>query len=182
MEFSLVVARKMAEEEPVNWNVDTEVNLFHAMRNHKPVGVNRHFQMICITNKLHDSVGKKLSANHIWDHLGKMYDLTALNESEILPFPNKEKEFVLPEKDYVSLMDKDFPRASSEVPSTSESNSAIRNALKSPAVSSVPQSVLNVSVAEDSPKRERKRTRQTGGTTASPASAENTPAKRVRRT
>ena len=32
MEFSLVVARKMAEEEPVNWNVDTEVNLFHAMR------------------------------------------------------------------------------------------------------------------------------------------------------
>ena len=182
MEFSLVVARKMAEEEPVNWNVDTEVNLFHAMRNHKPVGVNRHFQMICITNKLHDSIGKKLSANQIWDHLGKMYDLTALNESEILPFPNKEKEFVLPEKDYVSLMDKDFPRASSEVPSTSEPNSAIRNALKSPAVSSVPQSVLNVSVAEDSPKRERKRTRQTGGATASPASAENTPAKRVRRT
>ncbi len=28
----------MAEVDNANWNVDMEVNLFHAMRRHKPVG------------------------------------------------------------------------------------------------------------------------------------------------
>ncbi len=183
--FCLVFADMMAEEEAVNWNIETEVNLYHAMRNHKPVGVNRHFQMICITKKLHDSMGKRLSAKQIWEHLTKMYDLAALNESETLPFPNKEKDFVLPDVEFLSLKEKGFPRVIVEPAPPPEQNTAIKNALKTPVMSAVPQNVLNgaSNVAEDSPKREqRKRTRHTGGASASPASADNTPAKRVRRT
>ncbi|XP_076462161.1 uncharacterized protein LOC143294662 isoform X2 [Babylonia areolata] len=96
--------------EPGSWNVEMEVNLFHAMRGHKPVGVNRHFHMVVIHEKLSSPTTKKLSAKDVWDHLSTMYDLQALNESEILPFPNKPLDFKLPANIYKLSDDTDFPR------------------------------------------------------------------------
>ncbi|GFO41426.1 mrg-binding protein [Plakobranchus ocellatus] len=93
------------------WNVDMEVNLFHAMRGHKPAGVNRHFQMIAIHEKL-SSASKKLSSEDVWKHLSTLYDLQALNESEIIPFPNKSTDFCLPESSTTGLSDHTFPRSS----------------------------------------------------------------------
>ncbi|MGH0132034.1 UNVERIFIED_CONTAM: hypothetical protein FKN15_058865 [Acipenser sinensis] len=126
-------------EESVIWSQEVEVCLFHAMLGHKPVGVNRHFHMICIRDKFSQNIGRqvpskviwdhlatmydmqalvrvnrhfhmicirdKFSQNIgrqvpskvIWDHLATMYDMQALHESEILPFPNSEKSFVLPD-------------------------------------------------------------------------------------
>ncbi len=162
----------------MNWNVETEVNLFHAMRNHKPVGVNRHFHMMCIISKLCESLGRNVTSKQIWDHLASMYDLSALNESENLPFPNKEKDFVINDPVYENLMAKDFPRAVSEPIRTTDSKSGIKSALNNPA-SSGSSNIVSASLPEDTPKREqRKRTRHTG-----PASAESTPVvpKRVRR-
>ncbi|MCI4387522.1 MRG/MORF4L-binding protein [Pangasianodon hypophthalmus] len=86
-----------AAEESVVWSQEVEVCLFHAMLGHKPVGVNRHFHMICIRDKFSQNIGRQVSSKVIWDHLGTMYDMQALHESEILPFPNSEKSFVLPE-------------------------------------------------------------------------------------
>lgn len=34
------------------------------------------------------------------------------NESEILPFPNKEQDFMLPEQEYDKMMNQEFPRSS----------------------------------------------------------------------
>ncbi|KAJ8257833.1 hypothetical protein GJAV_G00190210 [Gymnothorax javanicus] len=85
-------------EESVIWSQEVEVCLFHAMLGHKPVGVNRHFHMICIRDKFSQNIGRQVSSKVIWDHLGTMYDMQALHESEILPFPNSEKSFVLPEE------------------------------------------------------------------------------------
>ncbi|XP_061074531.1 MRG/MORF4L-binding protein-like isoform X2 [Conger conger] len=59
--------------------------------------VNRHFHMICIRDKFCQNIGRQVSSKVIWDHLTTMYDMQALDESEILPFPNLEKSFVLPE-------------------------------------------------------------------------------------
>ncbi|ELU05309.1 hypothetical protein CAPTEDRAFT_70746, partial [Capitella teleta] len=59
-------------------------------------GVNRHFQMICIHDRMNTATQKKISSKQIWAHLANMYDLSALHESEIVPFPNKELEFQLP--------------------------------------------------------------------------------------
>ncbi|XP_030624626.1 MRG/MORF4L-binding protein [Chanos chanos] len=84
-------------DESVVWSQEVEVCLFHAMLGHKPVGVNRHFHMICIRDKFSQNIGRQVSSKVIWDHLGTMYDMQALHESEILPFPNSEKPFVLPE-------------------------------------------------------------------------------------
>ncbi|XP_035237728.1 MRG/MORF4L-binding protein isoform X1 [Anguilla rostrata] len=85
-------------EESVIWSQEVEVCLFHAMLGHKPVGVNRHFHMICIRDKFSQNIGRQVSSKVIWDHLGTMYDMQALHESEILPFPNSEKSFVLPDE------------------------------------------------------------------------------------
>ncbi|XP_048874495.1 MRG/MORF4L-binding protein isoform X3 [Brienomyrus brachyistius] len=85
-------------EDPVIWSQEVEVCLFHAMLGHKPVGVNRHFHMICIRDKFSQNIGRQVSSKVIWDHLGTMYDMQALHESEILPFPNSERSFVLPEE------------------------------------------------------------------------------------
>ncbi|KAL8597747.1 hypothetical protein ACOMHN_001706 [Nucella lapillus] len=95
--------------EAGSWNVDMEVNLFHAMRGHKPVGVNRHFHMVVIHEKLVSPATKKLTAKDVWNHLSTMYDLQALNESEILPFPNKPMDFKLP-GNFKSFGDTEFPR------------------------------------------------------------------------
>ncbi|OCT62482.1 MRG/MORF4L-binding protein [Xenopus laevis] len=84
-------------EEPVLWSPEVEVCLFHAMLGHKPVGVNRHFHMICIRDKFSQNIGRQVSSKVIWEHLRSMYDMQALHESEILPFPNSEKNFILPE-------------------------------------------------------------------------------------
>ncbi|KAM9786179.1 MRG/MORF4L-binding protein [Neosynchiropus ocellatus] len=84
-------------EDSVVWSHEVEVCLFHAMIGHKPVGVNRHFHMICIRDKFSQNIGRQVSSSVIWDHLGTMYDMQALHESEILPFPNNEKSFFLPD-------------------------------------------------------------------------------------
>ncbi|XP_059837038.1 MRG/MORF4L-binding protein isoform X1 [Hypanus sabinus] len=88
---------KDREEESVSWTPEVEVCLFHAMLGHKPVGVNRHFHMICIRDKFSQNIGRQISSKIVWEHLNVMYDMQALHESEILPFPNGERNFVLPE-------------------------------------------------------------------------------------
>ncbi|XP_009997031.1 PREDICTED: MRG/MORF4L-binding protein [Chaetura pelagica] len=60
--------------------------------------VNRHFHMICIRDKFSQNIGRQISSKVIWDHLSTMYDMQALHESEILPFPNIEKNFALPDE------------------------------------------------------------------------------------
>ncbi|XP_023210810.1 MRG/MORF4L-binding protein-like [Centruroides sculpturatus] len=91
------------ENGELDWNVDMEVQFFHAMKGHKPVGVNRYFQMACIHEKFSNSINKEISSKQIWSHLDGMYDMAALHESEIIPFPNNELEFFLPDSDYGSL-------------------------------------------------------------------------------
>ncbi|XP_077316441.1 MRG/MORF4L-binding protein isoform X2 [Lithobates pipiens] len=69
--------------------------------------------MICIRDKFSQNIGRQISSKVIWDHLRTMYDMQALvsasshatplsqsrkHESEILPFPNSEKNFILPEE------------------------------------------------------------------------------------
>ncbi|XP_067904785.1 MRG/MORF4L-binding protein [Heterodontus francisci] len=92
-----VAAEKEREEETVSWTPEVEVCLFHAMLGHKPVGVNRHFHMICIRDKFSQNIGRQVSSKIVWEHLNVMYDMQALHESEILPFPNGDRNFVLPE-------------------------------------------------------------------------------------
>jgi len=95
----------------LKWTVELEVGLFHAIHEHKPVGINRHFKMLLIHNKLNSTIDKKILVEDIWTHLTTLYDLQALHDSERLPFPNAETEFSLPETAlYSNLKENIFPR------------------------------------------------------------------------
>jgi len=82
------------------WTADLEVNLFHALKGHKPTGINRFFHMACVHHKLISSCQAKddLSSKHVWQHLNDMYNLETLNELDDLPFPNNNTDFSLPEE------------------------------------------------------------------------------------
>ena len=90
--------------DPLTWDVDMEIQLFYAMANHKPVGINKHFHMACIWEKLSNSITKEISTQDIWKHIGSLYDLNMLEETEQIPFPNQEMPFSLPENEFGSLM------------------------------------------------------------------------------
>lgn len=81
------------------WTSELEVNLFHALKGHKPTGINRYFHMACIHNKMQNSSeAKELSPKDIWIHLSNMYNIDTLNELDELPFPNNSIDFNLPEE------------------------------------------------------------------------------------
>ncbi|OWF38090.1 MRG/MORF4L-binding protein-like [Mizuhopecten yessoensis] len=175
--------------------VEMEVSLFHAMRGHKPVGVNRHFQMLVIHDKLNNSFSRKVTSKQIWNRLITMYDLTALNESEILPFPNKEVDFLLPDEDFSDFTPKEFPRSNftshkfqddskSDKSDTSSKDThiSVSKPTKADKHESKPENkhtsnLVHGNTPENSPKR--KRTRQTHSTHTSPATPE-VPSKRRR--
>ena len=94
------------------WTAEEEIQLFYAMGGLKPVGVNRHFYIACITDRLSRSLNRDYTTESIWVHLRSMFNLEALEELEPLPFPNEEKEFSLPEAEFSTLLSK--KRAASE--------------------------------------------------------------------
>lgn len=94
------------------WTAEEEIQLFYAMGGLKPVGVNRHFYIACITDRLSRSLNRDYTTESIWVHLRTMYNLDALEDLEPLPFPNEEKEFSLPEAEFSLLLSK--KRAASE--------------------------------------------------------------------
>lgn len=92
--------------EDIEWNVVNEGQLLDAMVGHKPVGVNKYFQMALICDKFADNLHKDVDPQKIWAHLETMYNLEALDENESIPFPNNEREFSLPESEFGLLLSK----------------------------------------------------------------------------
>ncbi|XP_063542771.1 MRG/MORF4L-binding protein isoform X2 [Cydia strobilella] len=107
----MVSSEEEVETKPadtVEWDVDMENQLFYAMANHKPVGINKHFQMACIWEKLSNSITKEISTQDIWKHLESLYDISMLDDTEPIPFPNHEVPFSLPESEFGTLMKQKF--------------------------------------------------------------------------
>ncbi|XP_053688238.1 MRG/MORF4L-binding protein [Sabethes cyaneus] len=112
----MTTAKEKSESESLEWSPEDEVQLFFAMDGLKPVGINRHFTIVCIADRLSKALNREISSETIWSHLRTMYNLKALDELEQLPFPNEESDFCLPETDFSSEM----KRKSIEEPNTEE--------------------------------------------------------------
>uniref|UniRef100_A0A182QER3 MRG-binding protein n=1 Tax=Anopheles farauti TaxID=69004 RepID=A0A182QER3_9DIPT len=95
-----MAVREKNEIETFEWTPEEELQLFLAMEGVKPVGINRHFFMACIVERLSRSLQRDISSESIWTHLRTIYNLKALNEQEPVPFPNDECDFSLPESDF----------------------------------------------------------------------------------
>ncbi|KAB0805592.1 hypothetical protein PPYR_02562 [Photinus pyralis] len=91
--------------EEFDWNVQNECSLLESMIGHKPTGVNKFFQMLAIFDKFQEKVDKEIMGKVIWSHLETMYNLEALDESDIVPFPNSNIDFELPDCDFATLIE-----------------------------------------------------------------------------
>lgn len=98
-----ISAMMMTKDE---WSAEEELQLFHAMEGLRPVGINKHFYMSCIAERLSKSLNREMPSDLIWRHLSTMYKLKELDDLEGLPFPNEEREFCLPEQDYATFVNK----------------------------------------------------------------------------
>lgn len=66
-------------------------------------GVNKHFQLFFIYDKFTNNGNRDVKSQVLWDHLGTMYNLEALELEQGGPnFPNDEREFYL-DNDYDNL-------------------------------------------------------------------------------
>nr|AAW26296.1 SJCHGC05033 protein [Schistosoma japonicum]CAX73399.1 MRG-binding protein [Schistosoma japonicum] len=95
------------------WTIESEIRLFHAILNHKPVGADRHFQMIYVSNLINSFLNEPISTDNIWKKLSSLYNMEELHDSEVNPFQTKMREFNLPEE-YDSLKSLKYPRVSSQ--------------------------------------------------------------------
>ncbi|XP_011681006.1 MRG/MORF4L-binding protein isoform X1 [Strongylocentrotus purpuratus] len=158
--------------EDLIWNTELEVSLFYAMRGHKPVGVNKNFQMMCIHEKFNQATGRQVTSKQIWDHLETLYDMQALHESEILPFPNKEVDFSLPTSEFQEMMQQ---RGKSGEPfkgfssSSHDSEGSKSDSARSSIKFGTPSGVTAGTPSEKDNSPKRKRTRQAGTPTETPS-------------
>ncbi|KAK9239707.1 chromatin modification-related protein EAF7-domain-containing protein [Lipomyces kononenkoae] len=78
------MVRKKEDVPPDAWNIEQETALFKAICRYKPVGINRHFLMICICQMVNNGniQGAHLTMKSIWDKLAALYNLEELDELE----------------------------------------------------------------------------------------------------
>ena len=58
-----------------------EVSLFRSIMRTRPVAMHRHVHILAIHNSIYRDTGFKVPMKDIWDKLGKMYDLDALENA-----------------------------------------------------------------------------------------------------
>ena len=63
-----------------------DVSLFQALRGHKPVGIAKNFHMMCIMEKIRQSLGKPVDSRKIWYQLQvfETFLLTFLSFANVL--------------------------------------------------------------------------------------------------
>jgi hypothetical protein len=93
------------------WDLDTELVFYKLLIGIRPVGVNRHFNMMVIYDKFIKELNRDPNTIHVddlWRKLETLYDLEGLegNPESINPGErrfNEEKEFALP-KEFSGLL------------------------------------------------------------------------------
>uniref|UniRef100_A0A2P2I3X7 Chromatin modification-related protein EAF7-like n=1 Tax=Hirondellea gigas TaxID=1518452 RepID=A0A2P2I3X7_9CRUS len=103
----------------IEWTVNNEIQLFHAMTGHKPIGINKHFHMLMIHSKLSESLNRELYSRTIWDKLETLYDLAALDDNDRQALPKGDiAEFSLPSDYLPSIGSEDINTSTNIVTST----------------------------------------------------------------
>ncbi|KAK9360948.1 chromatin modification-related protein EAF7-domain-containing protein [Lipomyces starkeyi] len=82
--FYFNMVRKKEDISPDAWNIEQETALFKAICRYKPVGVNKHFLIICICQMVNNAniQGPYLTMKCIWDKLATLYNLEGFDELE----------------------------------------------------------------------------------------------------
>ncbi|EAA00416.5 AGAP012361-PA, partial [Anopheles gambiae str. PEST] len=167
------VREKQELEQNLEWTAEEEAQLFLAMDGVKPVGINRHFFMACIVERLSRSLQREISSEAVWSHLRTLYNLKALDELEPpVPFVSDESEFCLPESEFSAAIAKrrqeDAERAAkTPVPSSARQDAKdgdkddkdVKDRGETGSSKMKPKNSDNAGNHDSGPKRSQKRTR-----------------------
>ncbi|VDP22943.1 unnamed protein product [Soboliphyme baturini] len=81
------------EQVPRKFTTKEKIVLLSALINHRPVGVNRHFAMLCILDRLKQA-GIECTNDDVWTFLRTLYNLEKIEEMEPpIPFIAKRIDF-----------------------------------------------------------------------------------------
>lgn len=82
----------------LDWTPELDVALLYALQNHKLVGSNKYFHMLCLHEAFTMNSGIRCTVDALWNRVSEWYDLDLLADNEINPFPVSEEpnDFCLP--------------------------------------------------------------------------------------
>lgn len=125
----------VVSDPPVEWTPENEIHLFNALEDRRPVGLNRNFQMVFISEKFNNLMNRDVPSSVLWDHLSELYDMDTLNENDSPPGSvAAEKDFALP-SDFDELCGKKTSNQTDSAPVASQKGTS----LLKPAVGSTPK-------------------------------------------
>ena len=101
-----VKEKSETDDMELTWNTEEEVQLLYALDGLKPVGINKHFYMARICERLSKALKREVASESVWAHLRTLYNLDVLDQMERLPFTEEQVEFSLPESEYSALISK----------------------------------------------------------------------------
>jgi len=83
--------------EEFDWSTEDEIQLFFALDGLHPMGVNKHFAMAILVERLNGpfKLSREITSEAIWAKLKSMYNMDKLDELE--EFPIEHETFSLPE-------------------------------------------------------------------------------------
>ncbi|KAL3319208.1 hypothetical protein Ciccas_002126 [Cichlidogyrus casuarinus] len=78
------------------WTPDAEIKLFQSLIFFKPLGINRHFNIMLIAHYLSAALAQSVKISDIYSHLNTLYDMKELNQAEESPFSEVPVDFQMP--------------------------------------------------------------------------------------
>lgn len=98
--------KEKSESEDMEWSTEEEVQLLYALDGLKPVGINKHFYMAQICERMTKALKRDIAPDTVWAHLRTWYNLDVLDQMERLPILDEQVEFSLPESEFSALINK----------------------------------------------------------------------------
>lgn len=111
-----MAVKENSEPDDLEWSTEEEVQLLYALDGLRPVGINKHFYMARICERMSNALKRDISPDIIWAHLKTWYNLDALDQMERLPFAEEQVEFTLPDSEYSTLMNKKLAETEEKKP------------------------------------------------------------------
>lgn len=101
-----MAVKEKSESEDMEWSTEEEVQLLYALDGLKPVGINKHFYMARICERMTKALKRDIAPDTVWAHLRTWYNLDVLDQMERIPFAEEQIEFSLPEPEFSALINK----------------------------------------------------------------------------
>lgn len=111
--------------DTIEWTPENEIRLFNALKNRRPVGLNRNFQMLFISENFNNLMNREVPSSVLWERLSQLYDLETLNENDSPPSSIiDDHDFALP-SDFDDLCGKKVSNQPESTPTVSQKGTSL---------------------------------------------------------